>query len=568
MDSCLGISTEGNLIKYAKISKNHDDFSIDAYGVKFSDNIEDAIEQIVEETESGNTPININLTDEMYNNFEVFAGLKKKDIEAVLASEFELLCDDKSWNFKALSSQFILSDSPMDKEKKVALYVSANKGEIAEKVEKLKNYKITHLIPVPIALYNLLDNVKENTAIINIEDKTTVTLIVNGQITHVDIIEIGMKQILDKINIRENSYARAYEACKNTTIYTMDVTDAQITGGEYLQDIMPILYEIITQVKAVLDKNLVTVQKIKLTGTATIINNLELYFQEYFPSSKCELLNPEKVLQNASNINVREYMEANSAIAIARQGLGFGIQDTNFKNSAVAGSVLEELKKLATSDVNFDSISTTFNRIIQSKKSNKKNKEDKKENSGKKIKLDTNFKGKLTKSEKIMVRIIVLGLSVLIIYTIVSIALTNMINDKMEATNLVINNTNNTIKEVESDTEKIKSKTQQYVNGITRLETLNSKIRSEYQYRKAIPNLLNRIMVAIPEQVQITAVENQSQNNVKISCQSSRYEELGYFGAVLKNQGILLDVQTSAGTRETNLVKIDIEGNLPWKKFY
>ena len=40
MESCLGMLTESNLIKYAKVSKDHDNFTVDAYGVKFFDNLE------------------------------------------------------------------------------------------------------------------------------------------------------------------------------------------------------------------------------------------------------------------------------------------------------------------------------------------------------------------------------------------------------------------------------------------------------------------------------------------------------------------------------------------------
>ena len=35
MTSCLGIYVEPNIIKYAKISKDHDNIKIDAFGIKF-----------------------------------------------------------------------------------------------------------------------------------------------------------------------------------------------------------------------------------------------------------------------------------------------------------------------------------------------------------------------------------------------------------------------------------------------------------------------------------------------------------------------------------------------------
>ena len=56
MASCLGLYIENNLIKYAKVSKEKDGFRMDSYGIKFYSNINEAIEQIVQETNSMKTP--------------------------------------------------------------------------------------------------------------------------------------------------------------------------------------------------------------------------------------------------------------------------------------------------------------------------------------------------------------------------------------------------------------------------------------------------------------------------------------------------------------------------------
>lgn len=542
MASCLGISTENNLIKYAKVSKDHDNFNVDAFGVKFFDKLEDAISQIIEETQSNNIPININLTDEMYNKFEVFNGLKKKDIKSILSSEFELLCEDKNYNFQTLSSKFILSNTPLNKEKTTALYVSANKGDIAGKLQKLESYRINNLIPVPIALYNLASLKKENTAIINIEDKTSITTIVNGEIIDVQILEIGMKQILDKISKKENSYARAYEACKNTTIYTMDITESQLVGNEYLEDIMPVLYEIVTQVKEVLENNFISMQKILLTGTATIINNIELYFQEYFTGAKCEILTPSFVEKKSGNINIKEYIEVNSAIALARQGLGEGIQDTNFKNIYTKDNIFDEIKRIANKDIE----------IGKPKSGNKKS-----------FNFNLDFKGSLDRIEKDMLRVASTFVLLIIIFSIISAILSGAINNKMQEVDQVIGDTETIIAQIEEDTTKTQAKINEYSSRIQKLEDLNNQIKTEYKFRRAIPNLLNQIMAVIPKEVQLTSIENASDSKVIIKAQAEKYEELGYFGAVLKNQGILLDVTTTPGSREDNVVKIDIEGNLP-----
>ena len=80
MASCLGLYIEDNLIKYAKISKNNELIKVESFGIKFYEKLEDTIKQIVEETYSFKTPISINLSEEIYNQFEVFSLLNKKDI--------------------------------------------------------------------------------------------------------------------------------------------------------------------------------------------------------------------------------------------------------------------------------------------------------------------------------------------------------------------------------------------------------------------------------------------------------------------------------------------------------
>ena len=67
MASCLGIYIENNLIKYAKVSKERDQIKVEAFGIKFYDNLDQTISQIVEETYSYKTPIIVKLSEEIYN---------------------------------------------------------------------------------------------------------------------------------------------------------------------------------------------------------------------------------------------------------------------------------------------------------------------------------------------------------------------------------------------------------------------------------------------------------------------------------------------------------------------
>ena len=65
---------------------------------------------------------------------------------------------------------------------------------------------------------------------------------------------------------------------------------------------------------------------------------------------------------------------------------------------------------------------------------------------------------------------------------------------------------------------------------------------------------------------QVTEIENTSAQNsrhIVIYAQSEYYDELGYFKAKLREDGILANVVSTQGEKQGNLVKIVIEGDLP-----
>ena len=79
MASCLGLYIESNVIKYAKVTKDHDLLKVEAFGVKFYEKLGETLNQIVSETFSYNIPISINMSEEIYNYFYMFSLLNKND---------------------------------------------------------------------------------------------------------------------------------------------------------------------------------------------------------------------------------------------------------------------------------------------------------------------------------------------------------------------------------------------------------------------------------------------------------------------------------------------------------
>ena len=98
MSSCLGLYIEERLIKYAKVSKEQDKIRVESFGVKFYDKIDEAIAQVIEETYSQKTPISVNISEEIYNYFDMFSLLTKNDLQKAIKTEFESLCSDRGYN--------------------------------------------------------------------------------------------------------------------------------------------------------------------------------------------------------------------------------------------------------------------------------------------------------------------------------------------------------------------------------------------------------------------------------------------------------------------------------------
>ena len=70
-------------------------------------------------------------------------------------------------------------------------------------------------------------------------------------------------------------------------------------------------------------------------------------------------------------------------------------------------------------------------------------------------------------------------------------------------------------------------------------------------------------MSVIPASVQITSIQNTQDRHVVINAQSDKYEQIGYFVAVLKNDVILTEVTSTPGQKSNGVVTIQIEGELP-----
>ena len=546
MASCLGLYIEDHIIKYAKVSKDNDIIKIDSFGIKFYDKLEEAINQVIAETYSYKTPISINTTNENYNYFYVFNLLNKKDVKSYIKTEFESVCYENDQNIQTFETRYVLVDDLEDKEKIKAIHISENKGELARKMDMLSKYKLSSVTPLAFDLSNLLEIKKvgesENVAIVNIEDTTTITTIIDQRIYDIIKIDDGVDTILNKINLKENSYSKAYEICKNSTIYTNEGKELQYEENVYLDDIMPTLYNIVGQVRKVLLDNLNKIEKIYITGTAAVINNIDIYFQEYLEDIKCEILRPYFIHAIGTEINIKDYIEVNSAIALALQGLGEGIKGINFREDTVSDKLPSWLTiEIGGSGKN----SVKTNELLE------------------KLNFKFDFKDALTVIEKNLIRSAVGVLLIIIMYGTFSSILTSQIQGKREEVQESSKYLQTQMALIDTDKTEVDTKAAKYSELLTNLEE-QSKTNSENKRLKyAIPTLLNKIMYSIPVNVQITSIENTSGDNIRIVAQSDKHEQLGLFTAKLRNDVILKNVVTDSSVRVNGVDVVTIEGELP-----
>ena len=548
MSSCLGLYIESNLIKYAKVTKDRDNLKVESFGIKFYDKIGEAINQIISETFSFKTPISINLSEEVYQYFYFFNLLNKNDLKKAIETEFESYCSDKNFNRNALETRYALVEDLQDKEKIKAIYISVNKAEINRKLQEFDGNSVSTITSLPIAMTNIIDaNQKENVAIINIEENTTITTVLEQKIYNIDRLDIGMETILNSISEKENSYSKAYEICKNTTIYTMEGKELiQEEENQYLEDIMPTLYNIVQEVKNIVDNSLNRIDKIYITGTGSVINNIDLYFQEYFTNIKCEILKPFFIPENVK-INIKDYIEVNSAIALAMQGLGYGVKSINFKRTSIV-ETLSELLKIE----------------VQPKDKKKENKE-KQSNKNKKINFSFDLKGKLDNTEKWLIRTASGVLAFIIIYGISMTFLQVNTNNKIKQINTVKEDTQEQIQLADRDLQKLNNKTTNYQRMTENLKSYSDAVAEKNRTKNVIPTLLSELMYIIPQGVTITSIENTTGSHIVINAQSNKYELLGYLKGKIITDGILSPstVISTSGVKQNDTVMVVIEGDLP-----
>ena len=179
MPKCLGIYIEENVIKYAKVDKTKDNLKVDASSVVFyeKENLFQTIERIIRETFSSKDQIAINISNELYNYFEVFSALKLADKRKSIDLDFEVLCSEKGYNKESLESRFILRNERENIDKNKVIHISTNKENLRKRLQEFSGFKVVSATPISTSVVNLVDlpPKEDNVVIVNIENLFTLS---------------------------------------------------------------------------------------------------------------------------------------------------------------------------------------------------------------------------------------------------------------------------------------------------------------------------------------------------------------------------------------------------------
>jgi len=546
-NSSLGIYIDDGLIKYAKLQKDKDDIKIEAFNVVFYENLERELNKIIAETGSSKLPICVNLTKEQYNYFDVISYMKDKDKAQSVKLDFETWCDEVGKNASDFECRTLITESLDNPDKLIAMHVSVYKSDLSKIANLFAGKKIESVRPIATSIINLLDiQDKENVVIVNLEKETKVTTIVNGRITKIDTLQTGMKEIFDVINETENSEMKAYDVCKNTTIYTSGTEEINSEGNEHIDEIMPILYNIVQETKGIIENVPATIHRIFITGLGSSINNIDLYFQEYTVNAKCEILKPFFLENTSLNTSFKDYIEVNSAIALALDGIGYtAVQEEKFN-----------FKK--NSSIRFDAKSLL--------------------SGGPEITID-DMKGPLQPDEKVMLRLAaILGIAI-IAYLVITNGIINKIADMKSDAESNISEVTTQIAKAESDVQTIQSQADHYAQIAELLKSLEEQSQESLNsvatiQPRSIPNLLKSISNVIPTDVTLLSVKNTTDKHIVMEVVAPEFNQIGYFKALIATNSILKNVKSSSGEKVNyydtqtadvvveHMIYVTIEGDL------
>lgn len=548
MASCLGIYFDDNIVKYAKLNKNNaGSIEIKDYGIRFvRTTIKETIEKIINDTNSTkDVPIVFNAPKVEYNNFQVFKQISPNDLINIVKLEFEDWCEKKSIGTANYSFVHQLATAVVGDYYR-GLMAICNR-EVIDEYSKINDLKISAMYPTEMLLPTDVPPEEKSYILVNLDQRLTVTTVVNSKVVSNSVADIGMKQLFDKFIDVLGSYQKAYEACKQLNVFSDADSD---TNKRQLEEIVePILQEILRYVTDDVNKYRDSLLKIYITGVGTLFTNIDTLFAEYF-TMRCEILKPKFVTDVGGVRNIAETLEALPALALAKEYL-----------------------EPATNGLEFMKISLAKESFIQKLFTKKKPEEVVKE---KKVKDNNKELGKLAAfkmpklsiekiSEYMMYPIIVSSLAV-ISYLVFSNIYINQISKMQSELQGKISEYTSMVSLATADKNTINSATNQYKSINDEIDQLKEQIEKQQIGKTSTYNVAaftQKLIKVIPKNVLLKTISSDDNKKVKIVAQSDAYPNLGYFIANLRLQPDILKNVAVNSINNGPTITIEIGGELP-----
>lgn len=329
-----------------------------------------------------------------------------------------------------------------------------------------------------------------------------------------------------------------FECLENSLIVNVEdeTIVTQISEGKVVEINRHLKENCVYEIKKLIENSKVEIKRVYLTGG---YENLDKLIKANISNVKIEYLCPYFVPDNS------DYSNVNSAIALALEGLNQNKNELDFYKPNI------KLKQLLMSDVSKETF-TQLGKYFS-------------------YKFKDILSLTLDSIDKLLLRMIFICICFIFLYSTISSQTLKKISVYEENVYGKLKNATSQVEEIENDISKIIGRTNTYRSIIKRLnndeedENEKNMIKSTTEIEKdAIFNLLNRIMVVIPQEIKIVYIENTSSEHIKMKIESEKYEQLGYFKAVLSTNGILTNVKSTSGEKsEGNTIEVIIEGDLP-----
>jgi hypothetical protein len=543
MASCLGIHFDNNILKYAKLVKNNGPIEIKEYGIRFvRSTVKETIEKIISDTNSTkDVPIVLSAPSLEFNNFQVFKQISTNDLINIIKLEFEDWCEKNSVGSTNYAYVHQLATSVVGDYYRGLMAIT--KKSLIEEYSKIGDIKVDAMYPTEMLLPTDVPDDEKSYILINLDERLTLTTVVNGKVASNTVSEIGMKQIFDRFIDVLGSYEKAYDACKQLNVFS-DV-GSDVNKRQLEEIVEPVLQEVLHVVQEDVNKYRDSIVKLYITGSGTLFTNIDTLFTEYF-TMRCEILKPKFVTDIGGVRNIAEALEALPAFALAKE----------FLEPVTRG--LEFLKVTAAKQ-------GFFQKLFAKKKDEPKEKV-KKEKDLSKIAAFTVQGFSLEKvAEYLMYPVIVGSLSV-IAYLVFSNIYMNQINKMKSELQAKITEIDSMTTLANSDRNIISSATNQYKSINDEIDQIKSQIEKNQigNFRTYnVAAFTQKLIKVIPKNVLLKSISSDDNKHVKIVAESNAYPNLGYLIANLRLQPDILTNVTVTNIVNGPTITIEFGGDLP-----